>query len=329
MIMVSTIFFENHTILHHRLFEYGSCRLRLFPFSDERNRNTQLLFPKTSKQPKRIQSENNPPWASHSRKNIRLVSSRKQPRDKKEHSEDFGWQDCLWQRRSTWTRFKKSYDSPRIGDRLACRLLSTLNWTMIVLLKRTFFDLWEFGTNWSHRLLAIDSNLFFCCRNWKFEPFRKAQVRSRTHPCQVPRSGSSDMRKGRSIRHSRHWQEEIFGAGRSHRGAISLRHSKAHQAGARKGPVFVLLQFHSTQCRPHVDGIRGTKRRRWISLYSVQWRINLWSFGGISGRRRVSERRPIGLARCCTTICSRDTVRGGKFYNVTQLLALLDIIKSE
>ena len=39
--------------------------------------------------------------------------------------------------------------------------------------------------------------------------FRKAQVRSRTHPCQVPWSCSCNLWKGRSIRYTR-WGNSMF-----------------------------------------------------------------------------------------------------------------------
>lgn len=110
---------------------------------------------------------------------------------------------------------------------------------------------------------------------------RKAQVGSRAHPCQVPRSCPSNLWKGRPIRYSRHWQEEVFGTRRSDSGTISLCHSQANQTGAGKSLVPLLLKFHSTKCGTNVDGLRGTKRWRWISVHPIQWGINLWrSFDG-------------------------------------------------
>jgi hypothetical protein len=53
-------------------------------------------------------------------------------------------------------------------------------------------------------------------------------------------------------------------------------HSQTHQASTRKSLVLVLLEFDSSKCRAHVDSLRRTKGRRWIFVYSIQWRVDLW-----------------------------------------------------
>lgn len=41
--------------------------------------------------------------------------------------------------------------------------------------------------------------------------------------------------------------EKVPGTGGLDSRSVSLRDSQTHQAGSRKGPLFVLLQFHSTK----------------------------------------------------------------------------------